>query len=80
MRNHGISHGAAMIVCTITSSLLVDVFRKHLPFLHEMTNRVSNLLINAFDINVSMQHLTMMLWATTLSVLWGVAFAVVHED
>jgi len=80
MKKHGFSHGAAVLVCTISSALLVDVLRKHVPVVHDAVENFAKYLLGIFQFTNPPEHLAILLYATLLAVVWGVAFALMHKD
>ena len=80
MKKHGLSHGLAVLGCTISSALLVDIVRKHVPLVSDFVTRVSVALRDSFEIQYAPDHISIVLYASILAVLWGVAFAWMHSD
>ena len=80
MKKHGFSHAAAVLVCSVSSALLVDVARKHIPPLYDWVIRFSRYITDLVDTPISPQHFSIMIYASILAAVWGGAFALVHED
>lgn len=80
MRKHGVSHGVAVLVCTVSSALMVDVVRRHVPAVYDFFNRLSMLIVEYFELRHRPDYITILIYATFLAMVWGVAFACVHSD
>jgi hypothetical protein len=80
MKKHGLSHGAAVLVCTLSSALIVDVLRKHVPVVHEAVEKGAKYLLSIFEFSNPPEHVAILLYATLLAIIWGVAFALMHKD
>ena len=80
MTKHGVSHGSAVLVCSIASTLLVDIIRKHVPFIYGMVDKFSTFIKSTIDLKYGSENISIITYATVLAVIWGVAFALVHED
>jgi len=80
MKKHGISHGAALLVCTITSALLADVARRNVPILDNIVTTISTSVINLFHIQCDPTYINILIYATILATIWGIAFSFMHSD
>ena len=74
MIRHASSHGLAVLVCTISSALLVELFRGTLPGIYSNLISVSSKLITTFDLPMEPGILATILIAAILAMIWGVAF------
>ena len=84
MKKHGISHGAAVLVTIIASSLLVDLARRNIPAITSLIDNlsifISETIYNTAGHLFYPAHVTILIFAVMLSVLWGIAFSWVHDD
>jgi hypothetical protein len=80
LKKHGVSHGIAVLACTITSALLVDVVRRHVPVVYDFFYKLSLLLVEQFGLRHRPDYITILIYASFLAVVWGVAFACLHSD
>jgi hypothetical protein len=80
MKKHAVSHGVAVLVCTISSALLVDVVQRNVPAVYEFFHKFSLLIIEQFELRHRPDYITILIYASVLAVVWGVAFACIHSD
>ena len=80
MRKHGVSHGAAVLVCTIASALMADIVKKHVPFVYEIVEKLSKLIIDWVHFQYAPQYMNIIIFAAILAVVWGIAFSFMHAD
>lgn len=79
MKKHSLSHGAAVLVCTLTAPLLVDIVRTHIPLIHTGITKFSVFLVHLLPLSIRTSHLSQLLYATLLAAIWGAAFAFAHN-
>jgi len=71
---HASSHGLSVLVCTVASALIIEIFRPKLPhFMESMTN-ISTKVLKAIHLPMSVENMNILLLATLLAVIWGVFF------
>lgn len=80
MKKHGASHGAAVLVCTITSALMIDFLKNHVPAVYYAINILSQFLLDLLGLLFPPVYLTILIYAAMLAVIWGVAFSFMHKD
>ena len=80
MKKHGISHGMALLVCTVTAALLTDTVRKYVPSIHEMVGKFSAFALEHLSMPLAPEFLGILFYATVLAMVWGAAFSLVHAD
>lgn len=84
MKKHGFSHGAAVLVSVVASSLLVGIMREHLPkvnrLLEKFSDSISQVIFNIFGHRFSTTDINTVMLAILLAVIWGMAFALIHKD
>lgn len=80
MKKHGASHGAAVLVCTVTSALLVDVAREHVPVVFKIIHALTGLVNDALGWRASDREVSILFYATLLACVWGIAFSFMHSD
>ncbi len=80
MRRHGISHGAAVLVCTITSALLVDLVKKQVPVVYRAVENLAELTAFILALPYGTSFLNIVIYASMLAMIWGVAFSFLHRD
>ena len=80
MTRHGLSHGLAIVTCTITSGMLVkmsyDAYPKAVAKLEAFAGR----LAATVHLDITGSAAATLLLATGLAVVWGMAFSFLHED
>ena len=79
MKKHGLSHGLSVLVCTIASSLMVDMLREYVPLLDRTLYDLSTKVIEISGLHLSAQALSPLILASFLAVIWGMAFAKIHR-
>ena len=80
MKKHGLSHGAAVLVCSVTSALMVDIIQRHVPFVHRAVEKIVDFVLEKFPLPILPDYLGILIYSTALAVLWGMCFAMMHED
>lgn len=80
MKKHATSHGLAVIVCTISAGVLVKIARDYYPVAVEMGEKLVLDLTCKYGWEMPSRDLIIMLVATALAFLWGVAFSFMHSD
>ncbi len=67
-------------MCTVASALLVDFFKEHVPFLSNQVDKLSRYIVTLLNIQYDYKYLSILLYATLLAIIWGVAFSFIHKD
>lgn len=80
MIKHGASHGLAVLVCTITSFLLVETFRPLIPNALGWVDSFSLKIICLLQLDVQPAIISVILLGTCLAIFWGIAFKALHKD
>ena len=80
MKKHGASHAISLLACTVSSALLADIIKDHVPYIYNAVQRLALLVVTYFEINHPPEYVTIIIYATILSGLWGVGFALAHSD
>ena len=52
MKKHGISHAAAVLVTTCSSVLLIEIVRRHVPYIYNAVNRFSSMVIESLQLHL----------------------------
>lgn len=71
---HASSHGLSVLVCTISSALLIEILKPKLPHLMESMTNISTKFLKVIHIPMPTESLNILLLATVLAVLWGIFF------
>ncbi len=80
MKKHGASHGLAMLVCTVSAALLADIAKTHVPILANVVSKISSYIISLLHLQHAPKYMDILIYATILAVIWGVAFSFMHRD
>ena len=75
MKRHVFSHAMAVLVCTVTGALLVDIVRRHIPYVYRVLQRFAHLVINLLELPYDVHQVSIVLYAVCIAALWGAAFA-----
>lgn len=79
MRRHAASHGLAVLVTSIAASLLTAIMKDLLPFTIEALEGVARVLVEISSLPITAQALAIILVASGLALVWGIAFHQMHE-
>ena len=80
MIKHATSHGLSVLVCTVLSSLIVEVFKPLLPNFFIKTVAYSEEMSGFLGINIPTEVLNTLLIATILGFIWGIFFKIRFVD
>lgn len=80
MTRHGTSHALSVIICSVSSSMLIEMMRQILPEIHQEIMAYSHHFINWSGLPMSTYGLSFLTLASLLAMIWGMAFAVLHAD
>ena len=80
MTKHGISHGAAVVICFISSELLIDVIKESVPVVYDFIDIFSSHIIHLLKIEYSAEKISVLFYAAVMAILWGAAFSFMHKD
>jgi len=76
---HAGSHAIATLVTTVAAGLLVAYYKERLYMLVKGFREVSLWLLAIYDLPFTVDTMTSVLVATTLSACWGIAFHYAHR-
>jgi hypothetical protein len=74
MIRHGSSHGFAVLVCTISAALLIDIIKEKIPGFISSLDNFSERIVLLFDIPLHYGYVSTILFAAILAFIWGVFF------
>lgn len=74
------SHALSVIVCSISSTLLIDEIRVFIPKFYELLSIPSTLAIYYFNMPFTIRGLSTLLLASLLAMIWGMAFARLNKN
>jgi hypothetical protein len=80
MKKHGSSHGLAVLICTITSGLLIHIGRDYYPQLINWLEEGSRFIVELLNIDYPSKSVSILILASVLAVIWGMAFTFMHSD
>ncbi|PQP33168.1 hypothetical protein C6A36_00650 [Desulfobacteraceae bacterium SEEP-SAG10] len=80
MKKHASSHGLAVLVCTITSGILVKMGYDYFPHAAEIINNISQHILDFVGIEYPPKAISTLLLAVILAMIWGIAFSFMHSD
>jgi len=80
MKKHASSHGLAVLVCTISAGFIVKICEAHYPKAVGIINRFSDYLVRQFDLNYSVNTISVLAIAFILACIWGCAFSFTQAD
>ena len=80
MKKHAASHGLAVLVCTVTSGVLVKIGRDHYPAAAGKLESVGAFVVENLNLEYSAKAVSTLLLASLLAVVWGVFFYFLHSD
>lgn len=88
MKRHASSHTLAVLVCTISSGILVHIGKDYYPMLANTLESVSQFIVNTFHFSQYLGKFTdnptkvvsALILAVILAVIWGFAFSFIHSD
>ncbi len=74
MVKHASSHALSVFMCTIISSVLIELLKPLLPGLFAKFEGYSKKILQVVPIPISPQYFNLLLIATVLGLLWGIFF------
>jgi len=80
MVKHATSHGFAVLMCTIISAFLINTLSQLLPQVIRKVDELSILLINQFNVPLSIEYLSISIVASLLAMLWGIFFKIYNSE
>jgi len=80
MKKHASSHGLAVLVCTITSGILIKMGYDYYPNTVKWLEGLSNLIVDGLGIDYSHRAVSTLILAILLAIIWGIAFSFMHSD
>jgi len=79
MKKHAISHGLSVLICTIASALLIDIIRQYIPVVNRFLYDLSARILYVTGLPFSTAGFSLIMLASILAVIWGMAFAKMHQ-
>lgn len=76
MVKHASSHALSVFMCTIISSVLIELFKPILPEVFAKFETYSKKILEVVPIPISSEYLNILLIATLLAILWGIFFKI----
>lgn len=76
MVKHASSHALSVFMCTIISSVLIELFKPLLPEVFAKFETYSKKILEVVPIPISSEYLNILLIATLLAILWGIFFKI----
>jgi len=80
MKRNGVSHGLAMLVCTVASGLLVKLGHDQFPEIAEHLKGLVSAIIDHLDLSFEFDDVISLVLAVVLAITWGIAFAVSQSN
>ncbi len=80
MTRHGLSHGLAVLTCSISSSILVKITHDFYPQWITRLETIAGNLATAVQLDMSVNSAAALLLATLFAFFWGMAFTCLHSD
>ena len=80
MKKHATSHALAVLVCTVTSGILVHLGRDHYPIMAQKLEKISQKIVDFFDLDFPAKGISILMLAIILAAIWGIAFSFLHSD
>jgi hypothetical protein len=74
MIKYASSHGLAVLVCSISSALLVETIKPLWPNIFVCFSKASSYLRNFLNLKLTQEEITIMLVAALLAMIWGLIF------
>ena len=74
MIKHATSHGMAVLICTVSSSFLVETLKPHFPKVIRQIQYGSANFLKAANIPLHSDVFTVILLACLLAMIWGIFF------
>lgn len=76
MVKHATSHGLSVLVCTITASFMVELFKPQLPLFFVKIEEFGALLFGFFHVPIEYKYFDIMVVAAFLAIIWGIFFKI----
>jgi hypothetical protein len=80
MKKHASSHGLAVLVCTVTSGIIVKIGYDKYPEAIKILENLSRWVKETFGVFLAVNEISTLTLAVILAVIWGAAFSFMHSD
>ena len=80
MKKHASSHGLAVLICTITSGILVKMGFVYFSDAKDLIIGISQDILDLLGIKYPPETVSTLLLAIILAMIWGAAFSFMHSD
>lgn len=80
MTLHGLSHGLAALVCTISSGVLISMGADHYPAFTVQLEKVGQEIAALVQFDTSGKTIAILMISFVLAIVWGAAFSFLHSD
>lgn len=80
MYRHGSSHGLALFLCTVASSILVHYLKPLFPPITKFLESVAGMLVDKAKIPLPKDTMVVIMVATVLAFIWGIFFKMKISD
>jgi len=74
MVKHASSHGIAVLVTTVSSAFLIELFKPQFPELLKLAEGLSKQITKTFNIPLKPETFTVIIVASLLAGIWGIFF------
>ncbi len=79
-KRHGGSHGLATLVTVISAAILTDFLRRKYKVIMKYVDGVSEKIVKLTEIPLTKELMTAVIFASAMSIIWGIGFYFSHED
>jgi hypothetical protein len=80
MKKHASSHALAVLVCTVTAGVLIEIGRDHYPLAAQRLGKISRRIVDFFGLDFEPKIISILILAILLAAIWGIAFSFMHSD
>jgi len=78
-KRHTLSHALSVLICTITSALIIDFVKVYLPSINHTVLMFCGMVIDKFSLCYTPQGLSRLVVATLLAAIWGFSFSMIDR-
>lgn len=79
-KRHGSSHGLATLVTIISAAILTDFLRRKYKVIMKYVDGFSEKIVKLTEIPLTKELMTAVIFASAMSIIWGIGFYFSHED
>ena len=76
MVKHAASHGLSIFLCTIISSLIVELIKPYLPDIFLKLKFISEKIVTFTHFPISVESMNILMIASALGIIWGAIFKI----